>query len=197
MRLFVLIFHGKSDRLSIFETDFWYDQGQQVITFCEALDYKNIHLVDTSGGTLAAINVALERPDLVSKLIADSFEGTHSVEHFAGQVLQERSEAKSQESAMMFWHYMHGDNWQQVVDADTQMILQHHQNISELKVPTLFIGSLEDEYCPNIENVFTSLQHQVTNCQVHLFSTGNHPSIINSPSDFSTIAKIFFNTNDS
>ncbi|WP_349398540.1 alpha/beta fold hydrolase, partial [Clostridium perfringens] len=64
-----------SDRLDKFPIDFWYDQGEQVIEFLRQKKYKDVYIIGSSGGALAAINAALEAPDLVDKLIADSFEG--------------------------------------------------------------------------------------------------------------------------
>ncbi len=66
---------GKSDRIQDFPVDLWYEEAMQIIAFLEEKGYQDVYLIGTSGGALVALNVALERPDLVSKLIADSFEG--------------------------------------------------------------------------------------------------------------------------
>lgn len=78
--------HGRSNRLKEFTTDFWYDEALQVISFMNSKNYQRANIIGTSGGALAALNIALERPDLVNCVIADSFEGEKSVESFAGNV---------------------------------------------------------------------------------------------------------------
>lgn len=65
--------HGKSDRLSIFPEDLWFDEAMQVIAFLKEKQYEKVNIIGSSGGALVAINVALEAPELVSKIVADSF----------------------------------------------------------------------------------------------------------------------------
>lgn len=75
--------NGYSDRLGCFPTDLWYEEALQVIRLIEVKNYKKVNLIGTSGGALVAINVALERPDLINKIVADSFEGEFELDHFA------------------------------------------------------------------------------------------------------------------
>ena len=67
--------NGKSDRVSKFPADLWCSQAQQVIALIEHLQLKKVNLLGTSGGAWVAVNTALERPDLIEKVIADSFDG--------------------------------------------------------------------------------------------------------------------------
>ena len=191
--------HGKSDRLDIFPLDFWYDQALQVVALCESIGYEKVSLLGSSGGALAAINVALERPDLVKKVIADSFEGEKSIPEFAENVIEERVTSKADEGAVQFWNYMHGDDWSNVVDLDTDVVVRHHQelgrffhkSISELTVPILLIGTREDEYCSQIEEVYSSMSNRIIDSRIHLFDAGGHPAVITSAEEFSVIAKEF------
>lgn len=82
--------HGMSDRIKEFATDLWFDEALQVITLIEEMSYKKVHLIGSSGGALVAINVALERPDLVDKVIADSFEGESPLLEFVQNIKAER-----------------------------------------------------------------------------------------------------------
>ena len=52
----------------------WISQAQQVIALIEHLHLKKVNLLGTSGGAQVGINTALERPDLIEKVIADSFD---------------------------------------------------------------------------------------------------------------------------
>jgi pimeloyl-ACP methyl ester carboxylesterase len=191
--------HGESERVDVFTTDFWYDQGLQVIELCETNGYKNVNLIGTSGGAIAAINVALERPDLISKVIADSFEGESSIEEFAGTVVDERLHAKADEGAIQFWRYMHGDDWRMVVDQDTDVVIKHHKeikdffhkDISKLKVAMLMTGTTKDEYISKISDIYNELDKKIHDCSIHVFEEGGHPSMMTSAEAFAVIAKTF------
>ena len=67
--------NGKSDRVDKFPADLWITQAQQVIALIEYLKIRKANLLGTSGGAWVAVNTALERPDLINKVIADSFDG--------------------------------------------------------------------------------------------------------------------------
>lgn len=193
--------HGKSDRLTKFPTDFWFDQSLQAISFLEEHNYGKVDIIGTSGGALVALNVALERPDLINKVIADSFEGEVSLDSIANGVEEERNHTKQIEGAVNFWQYNHGSDWESVVDNDTRVIIEHHRligkffhhDLSELKVPTLLTGSLEDEYFPDIEETYKLLINKIEQGKMHLFTKGNHPALVTSASSFAEIVKEFIN----
>ena len=67
--------NGQSDRVEHFSSDIWYDEALQAIALAEHLQCGKVSLVGTSGGAWAAVNAALERPDLFYKVIVDSFDG--------------------------------------------------------------------------------------------------------------------------
>ena len=67
--------HGRSDRLTEFPADLWQEEARQIIALLEHLDYGKVSLVGSSGGAWAAVNAGLLRPDLVGKVVADSFDG--------------------------------------------------------------------------------------------------------------------------
>ena len=76
-----------------------------------------------------AINVAMEAPELVHKVIADSFEGETSLKAFTENVKADREASKHDDDARMFYEYMHGPDWEQVVDNDTDAIIRHDRGI--------------------------------------------------------------------
>lgn len=191
--------HGKSDRLTQFPTDFWFDQALQVIHFLENQNLGKVNIVGTSGGALVALNVALERPDLVNKVVADSFEGEFSLDSVANIAEEDRNQSKQIESAVNFWQYNHGSDWETIVDHDTRVIIEHHNSIgkffhhdlSELKVPALLTGSLEDEYFPDIEATYKSLVQKIKESKMHVFSKGHHPAMDSNAESFAKIVKEF------
>lgn len=193
--------HGRSDRLKEFPADFWYDEAMQVIALLDYLNYGKVDIIGTSGGALVALNIALERDDLTNKVIADSFEGEKSLNSMTRTIFDERQQSKSQEISCMFWEYCHGDDWESVVDNDTDIVIRHdkyiknffHRDLSQLAVPVMLSGSLEDEYAEiiDMEKTYTALLKKIPNGELYLFAKGGHPAMLSSAKEFSDIAKKF------
>lgn len=147
--------NDQSDRINQFPADLWISQAQQVIALIEHLHYKKVNLIGTSGGAWVAINTALKRPDLIEKVIADSFDGRTLHEDFSKNLLAERNFAKNDESAKQFYQWCQGEDWEKIVDSNTKALLAcarqklplFCQPLDTLKVPILFLGSLKDNMC--------------------------------------------------
>lgn len=86
--------HGRSDRLAQFPVDLWFDEAMQVIGLIKAGGYGPVDIIGSSGGALAAVNAALEAPDLVRRVIADSFEGETTLKAFTQNVVEDREASK-------------------------------------------------------------------------------------------------------
>lgn len=195
--------HGNSDRLKEFPVDFWHDEAMQIIELILLLGYEKVDLIGTSGGALAALNVALEREDLVGRVIADSFEGESVLSSWAGTVREERKETKSLEQMRMLWEYCHGGDWESVVDNDTDVIVRHgesvknffHKDLAILNKPVLLTASLEDDEFSgrmDIEKTFRDLAEKMPDAKMHLFPSGGHPAMLTNAEGFSGLAKEFF-----
>lgn len=100
--------HGKSDRLEAFPAELWMEEARQTIALLEHLDLGKVNPVGTSGGAWAAVNAALERPDLVDKVVADSFDGRTLADDFAENLLKERADAKKDEMGTAFYEWCQG-----------------------------------------------------------------------------------------
>lgn len=189
--------HGQSDRLIEFSTDFWFNQSLQVISFLEKQKFGKVDIIGTSGGALVALNVGLERPDLVGKIIADSFEGEVSLNSIADGIEEERNQAKLNEEAIGFWKYNHGDDWESIVDKDTKVTIEHHRligkffhhDLSKLEVPILLTGSLKDEYFREIKETYNLLNSKIKHSKIHLYSEGGHPALVTNAEAFSLLVK--------
>lgn len=59
----------------------------------------------------------------MNKVIADSFEGEVPLESFVQNVKIEREASKQDDGAKAFYIYNQGENWEKVVDNDTEAIL--------------------------------------------------------------------------
>ena len=196
--------HGKSDRLSEFPDDLWFDESEQVIAFLRKKRYAKANLIGCSGGALVAINAALEAPDLVGKVIADSFEGEKPLAAFIENIGADRNASKQDDNARRFYFSMHGADWEQVVDNDTRAILGHqknigkffHQDLHTLKPAILLTGSREDEYIRTIapdyfEIVYGELISKIGHGTIHLFDTGGHPAMLTNQDRFYQLSREF------
>ena len=193
---------GKSERMQTWAEDLWYDEAMQVISFLDEKGYKKVNLIGASGGAIAAINVALERPDLVNKIIADSFEGEKANASVTEMLGLQREASKQDASAKMFYKMMNGEDWECVIDADTKAVIAHanhivdffHKPISELKSEVLFTGSNEDAFFPTgfYEKLFSDMIHKIGHGEQYLFEHGGHPAMISNQEKFVAISKAFF-----
>ncbi len=197
--------HGRSDRLEEFPADLWFDEAQQVIAFLKAMDYRKVNVIGSSGGALVAINVALEAPQLVSKVIADSFEGETPLKAFTANVVADREISKQNEHTKMFYQYMQGNDWEKVIDNDTLAIVWHekeigkffHKDLSDLKPDILMTGSKEDEFVSCIsptyfEEIYGEMLLKIGHGAMHLFETGGHPAMMSNKDEFFSISNRFF-----
>ncbi|MDO4489000.1 MAG: alpha/beta hydrolase [Eubacteriales bacterium] len=70
--------NGQSERLTKWPDDLWFEWGKQAGALIRHLGYRAVNVIGCSGGALAALNLALECPELVNAVIADSFEGLNA-----------------------------------------------------------------------------------------------------------------------
>lgn len=196
--------HGKSDRIEEFPIDLWFDEAQQVIEFLKQKNYSSVRLVGSSGGALVAINVALEAPELVYKVIADSFEGDKALPEITQFIEKDREQSKRDESARQFYYFMHGENWESVVDNDTAAVVQHeriygdffHKPLQQLKADILFTASKEDEFVQVVGNdffdkTFGNMIKSIGHGSMNIFETGRHPVMLSNAEEFAAISKQF------
>lgn len=197
--------HGKSDRLTEFPTDLWFDESLQVIAFLKTMQYEKVNIVGSSGGALVAINIGLEAPELVSKVIADSFEGETPLKKFVSTVKHDREFSKKAENMRLFYQYMQGKDWESIIDKDTSAIIQHekkigkffHKNFCGFKPDILMTGSKEDEFFADVsptyfEKVYGDMLKKIGHGEMYLFDSGGHPAMLTNAEEFADLAKKFF-----
>lgn len=196
--------HGRSDRLQEFPADLWFYEAEQVIAFLQEKCYTMANIIGSSGGALAAINAALEAPDLVDKVIADSFEGEKPLKSFVENVIADREMSKQDEDTKMFYTYMHGADWEQVVDNDTNAVYKHskeigvffHKPLQSLKPDILLTGSKKDEFISAVspdffEEVYGDILKKIGHGEMYLFHEGGHPAMLSNPGDFYQLSMKF------
>ena len=179
--------NGQSDRVEAFPPELWIDQGHQVVELCRALDCGPVHLVGTSGGAYAAINAALEAPELFRKVAADSFDGSTLPESFGDALLRERQAAKADESARAFYAWCQGEDWEQVVDRDTAVLVDYGRKqtrifrrpMEEIQVPLLITASRADGMLvSDLDAECQRLRERNPLIQYRLYDTGAHPLLL-------------------
>jgi pimeloyl-ACP methyl ester carboxylesterase len=191
--------HGKSQRVDKFETDFWFYNAKVVYGLILHLGLQKVSVIGTSGGAMVALNLGLEHPECVDFVVADSFEGEFPLASYMDSLETDRNSAKQIPDAKAFWQACHGDDWEKVVDLDTQMLIEFvetgkpffHKPISELKVPALLTGSKQDEYCDHLDKIYNDLKTQNKKLTIHLFPEGNHPAMLSNHEAFLCLIKEF------
>ncbi len=189
--------HGKSERVAKFETDFWFYNAKATYALIEHLQLDKVSVVGTSGGALVAINLALEHPEKIDYLIADSFEGEYPLPSYIDSLESDRERDKKKILAKLIWFYCHGFDWKKIVDLDTDVNIEFvktgnsffHKSISELQVPTLLTGSMKDEYCDHLDQIYGDMKKKNNHLEIHLFEEGNHPAILSNKEEFLEIVK--------
>lgn len=192
---------GHSDRIKKWPSDLWYDWGNQVKELCVHKNFDKVNIIGSSGGAIAAINIALEYPELVNRVIADSFEGLKADPGITEQIRTGRSQAKQIEGFVQYLKMLHGDDWEAVFDADTDAVIRHaleigdffHKPIEELRVKTLLTGSLEDEMFPknHCEKLFDEICNRTEFAKAHIFEHGNHPAMMSNMDEFVVLCSTF------
>lgn len=192
--------NGKSERVERFPDEMWIDQGDQVIELCLELGLEKVNLCGTSGGAYAAVNAVLKRPELFNKVIADSFEGNSLHKGFAESVLKERKSAKKDEKARWFYEWCQGDDWEMVVDMDTEALVNYerkniklfHSPVETIKVPTLITAGREDAM------IFNDMETECRNfskanplISYKIYDKGGHPLILSRAEDMAQDIKKF------
>ena len=141
----------------------------------------------TSGGAYAAINAALEAPELFGRVVADSFDGRSLHPGFARDLTAERDRAKRDEAAREFYAWCQGPDWEAVVDRDTDALLRCAASgrplfcgpLEQMRPPVLLMGSREDPMCrQDLEEEYKAMAAQMPHAAVRLFASGGHPAIL-------------------
>ena len=196
--------HGRSDRLAEFPADLWFFEAEQVITLLKEKRIEGAYLIGSSGGAFVAINAALEAPKLISRVIADSFEGETPLTQFTQNIERQREMSKHDEGAIRFYTYMHGEDWESVVDCDTSAIVRNerelgkffHGELETLKPDILFTGSHGDEFISCVsptffEDVYGAMLKKIGHGKMHIFKSGGHPAMLSNLREFFELSMDF------
>ncbi len=187
---------GRSDRLNTWPDNWWEQGAHDAAALMEHLGYRRGLAMGTSGGAIVALLMAILYPERVLAIIADSV-----VEHLPAPTLSREIEKRAERTAgqVAFWQKAHGDDWAQVVEADSDFLLRFektggdcfHGRLKEIRCPVLLSASLEDESLPRVEAQLHAMAQQIGASRVYLAKTGGHPLMWNRPDEFQREADHF------
>lgn len=192
--------NGRSDRVEAFPTDLWQDEGRQAIALIRHLSCGKACLAGTSGGAWAALNAALECPELVCAVVADSFDGRTLHDGFAEELAAEREAAKADAQARGFYEWCQGEDWEKVVALDTEAMTRcaregrplFRRPLEEIRTPVLLMGSMEDRMCrKNLEEEYRAMAARMPGASVHMMRQGGHPALLTNAAEAAEAALAF------
>lgn len=188
---------GKSDRLAHWTADWWEAGSHQIAALIDHLGYEQAVLLGSSGGAITAIATAINYPEKIKAVVADSLALHFTEAMYTHNVLQGRSNPTEQKR--MFWTAMHGPDWQTVIDNDSKMIKQVVENggacikgaPEAIACPVLLTFAEHDSFLPHMGETAAELKAALLDCEVKIFPNGDHPLMWTNPKDFFESADSF------
>jgi pimeloyl-ACP methyl ester carboxylesterase len=180
---------GRSERIEVWPDDWWLEGAQAAVTLMDHLSVPEAIAMGTSGGAVAALLMAQHAPDRVRAVVADSCVMRQPPEVLRAEVAHRR---QCPPEAVAFWQHAHGDNWEQVIAADNDLLLRLAQrdgrwferSLSEVRCPVLLTGSLQDELLHEVAAQLVKMAGQISESQLVLVNGGAHPLMWSQPDRF-------------
>lgn len=187
---------GKSQRLSSWQDDWWDRCTDDAAALITHLGEQRCIVMGTSGGANIALLFAIKYPEQVSGVIADSCAEFFSPENLRNEVANRELRTKDQ---IEFWQYSNGDDWEDVVNKDSQLLLNFadkggnffNGRLDSIKCPVLFTGSLKDSFIPDVGEQNVQMAKQIQNSSTFLSNDGDHPFMWTCPDLFRSVSYQF------
>jgi pimeloyl-ACP methyl ester carboxylesterase len=194
-----LVGQGKSQRVDKLPLNYWDFNASLIIELCNRIGINDINLLGTSGGAIVALNAVLKQPNLFNRIIADSFMGENLSYEFAKRIVDDRKIAKNKLSSKLFWFIMHGFDWKNVIDQNTNLIIDFSRNIgnffdyelSNIENKVLITGSSKDDLIPNVQSTLKAINLKMKNSKLVVFENGNHPAMFSNKEKFRNLVLQF------
>lgn len=141
---------------------------------------------------------------MVERVVADSFDGRTLAEDFADNLVKERSTAKKDEQAAGFYEWCQGEDWEEVVDKNTDALLRCAKEnrpllwkpLEQLRNPMLLMGSKGDEMVRKDFMAEYGTIAGLTGAEICIFESGFHPAIASNGEQAAEVIGRFFNCDD-
>jgi pimeloyl-ACP methyl ester carboxylesterase len=188
---------GGSERVGEWADAWWQQGAQQAHALVQHLGYRQAIVMGTSGGAVAALWTALLFPQAVRAVIADSCMEVFSEEMLRENVYRDRAQRTPEKVA--FWEQAHGADWEQVIEADTDMMRRFAESggawfkkrLSEIGCPVLLTASRRDPLLPQVVHQVCAMAEQIVRSRVFLNDAGGHPLMWSCPQTFRGICDVF------
>lgn len=187
---------GQSGRLAVWPHDWWAAGALAAINLLDQLQIPRCAVLGTSGGAAIALLAALAAPGRIAAIVADSV-----VAHFPAADVRAQVAARSERSPAQraFWLLAHGDDWAQVVDADTAMLATYAASgvnyfggqLAQIPCPVLLTASLADPVLPAVGDQLCAMARAIPQCWLFLTNAGDHPLMWSRPDEFRLVTDTF------
>jgi pimeloyl-ACP methyl ester carboxylesterase len=184
--------HGESERIKKFPPDYYTQVADIFLDWLRKENLKEINIIGVRGGSIIAMNMAVKAPELVKKIIADSFPGKKISNGNLDLIIEETRKSTKRILPRLKYRQMHGKDWKDVIHRDIDLMesMKFNDNrvvvpeISEIKSEVLLIGVSRDTLVPNLDPVYKKLQKKYPHFNFALIEYGKHPSMLSNKSKF-------------
>jgi pimeloyl-ACP methyl ester carboxylesterase len=191
---------GQSTRLNRWPDRWWEACAHDAAALIEHLGENQALVMGSSGGGIVALLLAMLYPERVQAVIADS-----CVEIWPAHMIRKTVAHRASASPEMtvFWHHAHGDDWVDVIEADSSMLLRlaaqgdvavFDGRLGEIQCPVLLAASLNDRALYNVEGQVYAMAKQLSRSTIFLTNEGNHPLMWSCASVFRRAADCFLSS---
>ena len=220
---------GGAERISPWLPTWWELGAEQAAALAEHLGAGRYAVLGVGGGGVAALITALHAPGGVAAVVADSCvvrlspgELEHVVHDRSPDTrgMTEAREGRNAEAGDLilgrgvlslgrrlanwrlaaFWEAAHGRDWQDVVAADSALLLELAASggwdplagrLDDVRCPVLLAGCSGDELLPGLDARQAEMAARLLDCRRAFFTGGGHPAIWTCAREFRRAADVF------
>jgi pimeloyl-ACP methyl ester carboxylesterase len=182
--------YGKSDRVERFPVDFWWHNAEMCVRLLRSLNVVDFIVIGSSGGGMIALNAAIMSRGSVKCIVADSIPGEFPGEDDIVPLMNTREIITEKQAR--FWARAHGEDWLNIVNLDTILIVEnakigasfYNGRLGEIECPVLLTASLADDMVVNIEGGIAGIARQIPTSKAVFFPAGVHTLMQSRPEEF-------------
>ncbi|MFO7864404.1 MAG: alpha/beta hydrolase [Salinivirgaceae bacterium] len=190
--------HGRSDRIHEFEGDFWQYSAFLIKKALLAIHITEVNVMGTNGGAIIGIHLAQDDDLNVMAVIADSFEGLAITPDRARSFIKERERTARHHFFRMFFNYLHGKDWADVLASDSRHILHFAEHkmawfdsLEETNVPVLLTVLSNDNLIPRAVEKMKLVNDFLPNSTLEIFEKGKHPAMLSHKRKYRKLVRKF------
>jgi valacyclovir hydrolase len=187
---------GQSERVSRWPDDWFQQAARDAVALIENLNEDRAIVMGTSGGAAVALWMSVLYPQRVEKVVADSEVTVYPPELLLAQIRDREQRTSGQ---VGFWRFAQGQDWEQVVSADSQMLCDLARrggrllpdDLHDVACPVLLTALLEDELLPDVGKQLPALAQQIPDSRLLLLHGSGHPLMWSHPNQFRAVCDLF------